>query len=99
MISDKSVPTRGIVLTGFVAALLVVNILVWSGNVPSLALAQKQQQVTYTATLTGKNESPPVNAQATGAAKFTSNSNDTLSYKVNTNNIDGVIGAHIIETN
>ena len=34
------------------------------------ALAQKQQQVLYTATLSGKNESPPVNAQATGTAKF-----------------------------
>jgi hypothetical protein len=99
MIKHNSVPTRGIVLTGFIAALLVINILVWSGNVSSLALAQKQQQVTYTATLTGKNESPPVNAQATGTAKFTPNSNDTLSYEVNTNNIDGVIGAHIIESN
>ncbi|HEY7081887.1 MAG TPA: CHRD domain-containing protein [Nitrososphaeraceae archaeon] len=99
MIKDKSVPTKGIFLTSFVAALLIVNTLVWSGNVSILVLAQKQQQVTYTATLTGKNENPPVNAQATGMAKFTPNSNDTLSYEVNTNNIDGVIGAHIIESN
>lgn len=74
MIKEKSVPTKGLVLTGFVTTLLIVNTLVWSSNVSSLALAQKQQQVIYTATLTGKNESPPVNAQATGMAKFTPNS-------------------------
>ena len=99
MIKVKSVSTKGIFLTSFVAALLIVNTLVWSDYVSSLVLAQKQQQITYTATLTGKNENPPVNVQATGMAKFTPNSNDTLSYEVNTNNIDGVIGVHIIESN
>ena len=66
----------------------------------SSALAQKRQQVLYTATLSGKNESPPVNAQATGTAKFIVVSNgETLNYELNTNNINAVIGAHIIESN
>ena len=99
MLKNRSVPTKEIVLTGFAAMLLIVNIIIWSGNVSSSALAQKQQQVLYTATLSGKNESPPVNAQATGTAKFIVDPNGTLNYELNTNNINAVIGAHIIESN
>ena len=99
MLKNRSVPTKEIVLTGFATMLLIVNIVIWSGNVSSSALAQKQQQVLYTATLSGKNESPPVNAQATGTAKFIVDPNGTLNYELNTNNINAVIGAHIIESN
>jgi hypothetical protein len=71
----------------------------WSGNISSSVLAQKQQQELFTATLSGQNESPQVNTQATGTAKFTVNSNDTLSYEVDATNINAVIGAHIGENN
>ena len=56
--------------------------------------AHAQQQI-FTAKLSGQNEMPPIKTQAAGAAKFTVNSNDTLSYEMNVNNIDAVIGARI----
>ena len=38
---------------------------------------------------------PPIKTGATGMAKFTVNSNDTLNYEMIVNNIDAVIGARI----
>ena len=38
---------------------------------------------------------PPIKTGATGTAKFTVNSNDTLNYEMIVNNIDAVIGARI----
>jgi hypothetical protein len=66
----------------------------------SLAFAQGGgQQKKFTASMSGKNEVPPINTQATGTAKFTLNPNQTLSYELQANNINGVIGAHVIENN
>ena len=63
----------------------------------SLAFAQGGgQQKKFTASMSGKNEVPPINTQATGTAKFTLNPNQTLSYELQANNINGVIGAHVI---
>lgn len=64
----------------------------------NLNYAHAQQQ-TFTAKLSGQNENPPVKTQATGMAKFIVNSNDTLSYEMNVNNIDAVIGARIGQKN
>ncbi len=55
-------------------------------------LSYAQQQSNFAATLSGKNMQPPVNTPATGTAKFTVNPNGTLSYEVDANNIDKVIG-------
>ena len=60
----------------------------------TLNYARAQQQ-TFTAKLTGQNEMPPIKTGATGTAKFTVNSNDTLNYEMIVNNIDAVIGARI----
>jgi hypothetical protein len=59
----------------------------------------QQQQKTFAAILSGKSENPPVSTPATGTAKFTVNPNDTISYSLNANNINGVIGAQIVQTN
>jgi len=54
-----------------------------------------QQNTDFSATLSGKNAVPPVNTPATGIAKFHLNPNGTLSYEVDVNNINGVIGVPI----
>ena len=77
--------------------LLLMGVVI-GGSLFSTAFAQQQQQV-FIAKLSGKAESPPVDTQATGSAKFTVNPNDTISYEVNAKNVNGVIGAHIIENN
>jgi CHRD domain len=58
-------------------------------------LSYAQQQTDFSATLSGKNVSPPVNTPATGIAKFHLNPNGTLSYQVDVNNINGAIGVPI----
>lgn len=60
----------------------------------NISYAHAQLQ-TYTAKLSGQNENPHIKTQATGMAKFIMNPNDTLSYEMNVNNIDAVIGARI----
>src|SRR5215831_5413755 len=58
-------------------------------------LSYAQHQTDFAATLSGKNVSPPVNTPATGTAKFHVNPNGTLSYEVDVNDINGVIGVPI----
>jgi hypothetical protein len=58
-------------------------------------LSYAEQQTNFAATLNGKNVVPPVNTPATGIAKFHLNPNGTLSYEVDVNNINGVIGVPI----
>jgi protocatechuate 3,4-dioxygenase beta subunit len=64
----------------------------------TLNYAHAQQQ-TFATKLSGKNEIPPIKTQATGTAKFSVNSNNTLSYEIIANNINAVIGARIGQKN
>jgi CHRD domain len=62
-------------------------------TIPILTYAQ--QQTNFVASLTGKNMVPPVDTGATGTARFNANPNGTLSYEVDVNSINQVVGAPI----
>ena len=49
----------------------------------------------YTAELSGNEEVPPVQTDATGSAEFTAPHFDSISYSLNVSNIDKVTQAHI----
>ena len=53
------------------------------------------QQTNFSAILSGKNLSPPVNTTAAGTAKFNVDAQGNMSYQLDVKNIRGVIGAHI----
>jgi hypothetical protein len=53
-------------------------------------------QQTFTATMTGSEEVPPKNTQATGSAKFVSSSDgNSMTYRIRVAHINGVTMAHI----
>ena len=58
------------------------------------AFAQKQGQF-FDAKLTGKNEVPPKDTNATGIAEFTITGANSMSYKVSVTNMEKVTAAHI----
>jgi hypothetical protein len=53
------------------------------------------QQPIFTAQLSGQEEVPPVQSQATGMAEFTVVGADIVQYNVNATNIQGVTAGHI----
>jgi hypothetical protein len=58
--------------------------------------AQQQSAQTFTAKLTGKDELPPVNTQATGTAQFQlSSDGKEINYDLTTTNLNGFMMAHI----
>jgi hypothetical protein len=58
--------------------------------------AQQQSSQAFTAKLTGKDELPPVNTQATGMAQFQlSSDGKTMSYDLSATNLNGFMMAHI----
>jgi hypothetical protein len=60
------------------------------------AYAQQQQSQTFTAKLSGKDEVPPVNTQATGTAQLQlSSDGKELNYDLSTTNLQGFMMAHI----
>src|SRR6187200_3765991 len=62
---------------------------------PTIA-AYAQQSQTYTAKLSGKDEVPPVNTQATGTAQFQlSSDGKEINYDLSTTNLQGFMMAHI----
>ena len=61
---------------------------------PTTAYAQQSQ--TFTAKLTGKDEVPPVNTQATGMAQFQlSSDGKEINYDLTATNLQGFMMAHI----
>ncbi len=57
---------------------------------------QAQEGETYSATLSGKDEVPPTESNATGWAKFVTNDNGSqLSYWVNITGLKQITGAHV----
>ena len=62
---------------------------------PTTAYAQQQSQ-TFTAKLSGKDEVPPVNTQATGMAQFQlSSDGKEISYDLTATNLNGFMMAHV----
>jgi hypothetical protein len=70
------------------AALAIVGITSWLTN---SVVAQEQK---FVATLSGQEEVPPTNSQATGMAEFTV-TGENAEYSVNASNIQGVTAGHI----
>ncbi|MFL6455838.1 MAG: CHRD domain-containing protein [Nitrososphaeraceae archaeon] len=64
---------------------------------PTTAYAQQEQQSqAFTAKLTGKDEVPPVDTQATGTAQFQlSSDGKEINYDLTTANLQGFMMAHI----
>jgi CHRD domain len=80
----------GIMLAAvFTVALASIGIT--TSELTSSASAQDQK---FTADLTGQEEVPPTNSQATGMGKFTV-MGDSVEYTVNASNIQGVTAGHI----
>jgi hypothetical protein len=80
----------GIMLAAvFTVALASIGIT--TSELTSSASAQDQK---FTADLTGQEEVPPTNSQATGMAEFTV-MGDSVEYTVNASNIQGVTAGHI----
>lgn len=62
----------------------------------SIACTTREKTPTYTATLDGKNEVPPVMTQASGFAEFWLSDDTTdLRYKLTVHNLQDVIMAHL----
>lgn len=80
----------GIMLAAvFTVALASIGIT--TNDLTRSAFAQDQK---FTATLSGQDEVPPTNSQATGMAEFTV-MGDSVEYTVNASNIEGVTAGHI----
>jgi len=81
----------GVVLaTIFTVALASVGITT-TNNLTNSAFAQDQK---FTAKLSGQEEVPPTNSQATGTAEFTV-MGDSVEYTVNASGMQGVTAGHI----
>jgi hypothetical protein len=81
----------GIMLaTVFTVALASIGIIT-TNDLTSSAFAQDQK---FTATLSGQEEVPPTNSQATGMADFTM-MGDSVEYTVNASGMQGVTAGHI----
>ena len=93
------VSTKILITSGIVAA-MVLAIIATSASFSSISLtstaAFAQGEQKFTAKLTGKDEVPPKNTKATGAAEFNVTADGkTMTYKVNVMNMDKVTQAHI----
>ena len=63
---------------------------------PTTAYAQQQQSQAFTAKLSGKDEVPPVNTQATGMAQFQlSSDGKEINYDLTATNLNGFMMAHV----
>ena len=77
------------------ASLLGTSMAIITTKQPTTAYAQQQSQ-TFTAKLTGKDEVPPVNTQATGMAQFQlSSDGKEINYDLTATNLNGFMMAHI----
>ena len=54
-----------------------------------------QEPMTITVNLTGNEEVPPVQTEATGVAEFTPMGMDSIGYTINATNIEGATAGHI----
>ena len=65
-------------------------------HTPTIAAYAQQQSQTFTAKLSGKDEVPPVNTQATGTAQFQlSSDGKEINYDLTTTKLNGFMMAHI----
>jgi hypothetical protein len=81
---------RIMLATVFTVALASIGIIT-TNDLTSSAFAQDQK---FTAKLSGQEEVPPTNSQATGMAEFTV-TGDSVEYTVNASGMQGVTAGHI----
>jgi CHRD domain len=74
----------------------LASIAIVTQHPPTIAAYAQQQSKTFTAKLSGKEEVPPVNTQATGTAQFQlSSDGKEINYDLTTTNLQGFMMAHI----
>ena len=59
------------------------------------SLVSAQEPMTITVNLTGSEEVPPVQTEATGIAEFTPMGMDSIAYSINATNIEGATAGHV----
>jgi hypothetical protein len=59
------------------------------------SMVSAQEPMTVTVNLTGNEEVPPVQTEATGVAEFTPMGMDSIGYTINATNIEGATAGHI----
>lgn len=85
----KVLPTVSVIAFAIVCSLSIAQLSVY-------AQQQQQSSQTFTAKLTGKDEVPPVNTQATGMAQFQlSSDGKELNYDLSTTSLNGFMMAHV----
>src|SRR5512132_4173546 len=77
-----------------IVAIAIVVVAVGGVTINSISLAFAQGQK-FMAKLSGQDEVPPTDSQATGMAEFTPMGTDSVMYSVNASNIQGVTAGHI----
>jgi hypothetical protein len=83
-------------IRGFlIGATIVAVALMLLFPISSYAQRLQPQSKNFVAILTGKDMVPPVDTKASGIARFHMNSNGTLCYYIDVQNITGVLGSHI----
>lgn len=85
-----------ITIASIVSATMVViftALMLSSNGLTSLVFAQGPPTITIN--LTGSEEVPPVQTEATGVAEFIPLGMDSIAYSVNATNIEGVTAGHI----
>jgi CHRD domain len=84
------------IVSSLVFAFLASMAILTSQHTPTIAAFAQQQSQTFTAKLSGKDEVPPVNTQATGTAQFQlSSDGKEINYDLTTTNLNGFMMAHI----
>ena len=58
-------------------------------------MVSAQEPMTVTVNLTGNEEVPPVQTEATGVAQFTPMGRDSIGYTINATSIEGATAGHI----
>ncbi|MGN6631473.1 MAG: CHRD domain-containing protein [Nitrososphaeraceae archaeon] len=96
MISTKRAHSFLFMMVGISLIVGMISASVFINTSSNSAFAQSTGGKKFAATLSGKDEVPPKNTKATGAAEFTlSSDGKTMTYKVNVKDIDKVTMAHI----
>jgi CHRD domain len=93
---EKSKLTIIIAFIATALAMATITTTIRSQSVLAATKSSSTGQQTFTATMTGSEEVPPKNTQATGSAKFISSSDEnSMIYRIRVANINGVTMAHI----
>jgi CHRD domain len=92
ILKDRHIPPT----VGFEVVLLVISLAASTLSTTFGQQQQQPQQKQFVAKLSGNNEVPPVNTNATGIANFTASPDErSLHYTLTVHNITGVMGADI----